>query len=218
MPLANFQVAFETALAGPTAVYEELATTRTFSKAGDFAIHDLCVLEGVLSRVWQIWCDFCRSALIESCMGTTDISGNVIAALPGAASEFHVSAAAIRAKKSQTVSWTHTNSVLRHEPTWGDVDSLLDIIAGISPTNSVQLNGMCTMASKGAKFLQLARNAAAHDNVQNRNELLLNSSAYSTYPIAHSCQALFWTEPTSQQYLISFALEQLRDASVFLVI
>src|ERR1019366_122037 len=131
---------FESQLQEPTRVFEELATVKTFTDAGDFTTDDLCLLEGVLSRIWQAWCGFCRETVIESCLGTHDLSG-AIAALPTAQSAAHISAAAIQARKRQTVTWTQQNTTLRLEPTWGSIDALLDIIRGLAPANAIKLNG-----------------------------------------------------------------------------
>src|SRR5437870_3165519 len=93
------------------------------SSASDFSIQDECLLEGMLSRVWQTWCNFCRSCVIESCVGTIDGTATAIPALPAATSDAHVSGAAIRAnqKGAKPPYWGATNTLLRFEPTWGDV-------------------------------------------------------------------------------------------------
>jgi len=218
MSLITVQNSFESALVEPVRVFEEVATTRLFTKAADFTTDDLCVLEGALSRIWQVWCQFCRAVLVESCMGTVDLSGVAIPGLAGAQSEDHVSAAAIRAKQHRPIVWIQTNSLLWREPTWGDIDSLLDIVAALAPTNAAKLNGMCSVAGRGAKILQTARNAAAHDNIQTRTDLVMTGSSFSAFPITHACQALFWIEPSSQQYLLPLVLDELISASRFLIV
>jgi hypothetical protein len=105
------------------------------------------MLEGILSHMWQGWCHFCRNLIIESCKGTTDMSGNLFPQLGGALSDQHVSAAAIRIKQRKTPIWGSQNAILRYEPTWGDVDVLSDIIKGTAPANAAALNGMCTLAT-----------------------------------------------------------------------
>lgn len=117
MPLANIHASFEGDLMEPTRVFEELATKKTFTDARDFTTDDLCLLEGVLSRIWQAWCRFCRETIMESCVGTTDLSGPV-AGLPTAVSKPHVSAAAVQVKNRQRVTWVGQNTLLRLEPTW----------------------------------------------------------------------------------------------------
>ena len=101
-------------------------------EASRFSLEDECFLEGILSRVWQSWSRFCRSAVFNSCLGTVNNTGNSIAALPAASSEAHVSGAAIRAHKNTNPPyWGVPNSVLRYEPTWGDVDVLVKVLTPI---------------------------------------------------------------------------------------
>jgi hypothetical protein len=217
MPLADIHTVFEAELQEPTRVFEELATVKTFTDARDFTTDDLCLLEGVLSLIWQAWCRFCRETIIESCLGTHDLSG-AIAALPSAHSPAHVSAAAIQVRKGQAVAWTQQNTTLRFEPTWGSIDALLDIIRGLAPANATKLNGMCTLAGSSAKVLQKARNAAAHHNPQTFSELLQLSTSYTTFPTNHACQSLFWVETTTADYLLPQAIQELRDAATHAVV
>jgi hypothetical protein len=218
MPLGAIQTDFEAGLVDSVRVYEELATTRTFASASDFAHEDLCVLEGLLSHLWQCWCRFSRSLLIESCTGTVDLSGNGFPQVPGASSASAVSGAAIRIRRRQAAIWGAPNAVLRLEPTWGDVDALIDIIGGIGPANAAKLTGMCTMAGPSVKIIQAIRNAAAHLNPQSVTEVLRISGPYFTFPITHPCQALFWVERSTGNYLLPDAIEGLSMASMYAVI
>lgn len=93
------------------------------NSATNFTFLEECLLEGLLSRCWQSWCGFCRTCVIDSCVGTTNHAGVPVVALPEATDEFIVSGAAIRAKsRPNPPYWGAPNTVLRAEPTWGDVD------------------------------------------------------------------------------------------------
>jgi hypothetical protein len=218
MPLEGVQAAFENDLAESIRAYEELATTKTFTRASDFTHEDICMLEGILSHTWQDWCRFCRVLIMESCRGTVDMSENQLPQLPGALSEHHVSGAAARIKQRRTPIWGFQNTILRFEPTWGDVDVLTDIITGMAPANSATLLGMCTLASPSSKILQGTRNAAAHHNHQTVSDLLRMSGVYTTFPITHPCQALLWVENSSGMYMFPGAIEGLVTASIHAVI
>lgn len=218
MSLHQIHTDFEAELLEPTRVFEELATMRTFGGSADFTTDQLCLLEGVVSRIWQAWCRFCRRLILESCQGTVDLSGVTIPALATAASDAHVSAAAILAWRKRPVRWRATNTLLRREPTWGDVDVLLDIVNALTPNNSAKLTGMCSVSSAGAKVLQAARNAAAHHNHQSIADLLRLSSTYSTFPIQHACESTFWIEMATSKYLLPFVIDELRDAATFVVL
>lgn len=181
--------------------------------AASFTFLDECLLEGILSRLWQIWCTFCRSCVLRSCLGTTSSTGIILTPLPTAISEDHVSSAAIRAKKRDKLIWSGTNSSLRHEPTWGDVDVLVQIITALQPANAVQMRAGFSSGYTGAKALQTIRNAAAHNHIQNLNEVMSMRSSYIVFPIAHPIQALFWIEPNSQDFLIHHAIHELENAA-----
>lgn len=112
MPLDAIQADFEAGLVDSVRVYEELATTKTFGSASDFSHEDLCVLEGLLSHLWQCWCQFSRSLLIESSIGTSDLSGVYFPPVPGANSDADVSGAAICIKRSRPRIWGFPNGIV----------------------------------------------------------------------------------------------------------
>lgn len=171
-------------------------------------------LEGLLSFAWQAWCLFCRQCLIESCTGTTTGAGLHIPPHPLAASELHVSSAAIRARKGTTPYWLNTNSILRYEPTWGDVNTLATIIPRLAPNNANQLVAAFSSAFSSAKALQAIRNAAAHRNSQTLNEVRNLASAYFAFGINSPLEALFWISPSSGDFLATHAFDDLRDVAL----
>lgn len=189
------------------------AAKSPLNSPSNFSVLDECLLEGLLSRVWQAWCSFCRSCVIESCLGTVDGAGVIITALPDAASEAHVSGAAILAKKrSSPPYWGTPNTVLRAEPTWGDVDVLAKVLTRLRPENFVQLLAAFSSSHPSAKALQLIRNGAAHNHNQNLSDIQRLRSAYLVFPISHPTHAMFWVEPKSSDFLVTHAMQELRDA------
>ncbi|SPA17222.1 hypothetical protein [Cupriavidus taiwanensis] len=186
----------------------------SIGSSADFTSHDEYLLEGILSRLWQAWCHFCRTCVVESCIGTINGTGAAVAALPHATTDAHVSAAAIRAKGKPPPYWGSTNSILRYEPTWGDTDVLTKIVPRLQPSNQGQLMAAFSHGHGAAKALQLIRNAAAHDNVQTRGELQALWSKYIVFPITHPTQCLYWTEPNTKDYLVFRAVDDLLDAGM----
>lgn len=191
------------------------AARKSIGSSADFAREDEYLLEGILSRLWQTWCYFCRRCVIDSCMGTVDGAGAVVVALPQAATEAHVSGAAIRAKRAIHPPFGGAvNNILRLEPTWGDTDMLTKIIPCLQPSNQSQLMAAFSHGHSAAKSLQLIRNAASHDNVETRGELQVLWSQYVVFPISHPTQCLFWTEPNTKDYLVFRAVDELLDAGM----
>ena len=190
------------------------ATKKVISDPSHFSLLDECFLEGILSRIWQAWCTFCRATLIESCVGTVSGTGANIPALPGAMSEAHVSGAAIQAKRrGGSPDWAMPNKVLRFEPTWGDVDTLVKILTCLRPRNSRQFLAALSSGHPSAKALQLIRNSAAHNNVQSMQEILSLRSTFLVFSIGHPTHAMFWVEPTSKDFLATFAVQQLKTVA-----
>ena len=178
-----------------------------------FALRDECVLEGILSRVWQVWCKFCRDSIFESLLGTSTVSGTMIPRHPAALSAEHVSAAAINASKSRQPEkyWGAKNDSLRREPTWGDVDVLTDIVSRLSPLNAGQLLAAYSASWASAKALRTIRNASAHFNAQSMTEVQNLGTSYVTYPILHPTHAMFWAEPVSGDFLVTHAIHNLKS-------
>lgn len=216
MPLDVVWTQFEVELNSLSLHFRDFASKkRSLTASSDFSLLDECILEGLLSRVWQAWNRFCRKCVVESCLGTTDAAGNAIAGLPDAVSEHHVSGAAIHAKKRSTPPfWGPQNAVLRFEPTWGDVDVLEKILTRLSPTNSVKMLAAFSSGHASAKALQLIRNGAAHDNHETRRDIEALRSTYLVFPILHPTHAMFWVEPSSRDFLVTHAIDELKDAGL----
>ena len=191
-----------------------VANRSVFSSAASFTIADECLLEGHLSRVWQIWCNFWRSCICHSCTGTTDGNAVAVVAHHVGATEVEVSSAVIRAKKNTVPYWQSSNSVLRFEPTWGDADVLATVISRIVPSNHLQLLAAVSSAHSSAKTLQTIRNCAAHTNPQTLSDVKAFSTAYASFPISQAVHALFWVEPSTNDFLIIHAIENLRDSAL----
>lgn len=193
----------------------EFAGSKTIVSSSDFSFADECLLEGLLSRIWQSWNAFCRACVVKSCIGTTTYDGKAVTGLPSAISDAHVSSAAIACKRPACVRfWGATNNLLRIEPTWGDVDVIVKIIGILGPTNSAQLLAGFSASHSTAKALQFIRNAAAHTNSQTMQDVNRLRSTHIVFPIAHPTQALFWTVPSTKDFLIASALDELKACAM----
>jgi hypothetical protein len=201
-----------------THIRDFAATKHGLGSPADFSLSDECLLEGFLSRIWQAWCRFCRHCVIKSCVGTVDAAGTTVPGLPDALTEAHVSGAAIRAKKRPNPPyWGFPNSQLHSEPTWGDADVLALILTRLRPANSPQMLAAFSSAHPSAKAVQVIRNGAAHNNAHNLNEIMMLRSAYSAFPISHPTHAMFWVEPRSNDFLITHAIDALKDAALLAI-
>lgn len=155
--------------------------------------------------------------IINSCVGTVDAAGKTIPGLREAITEAHVSGAAIRAKKRNPPYWGFPNSQLRSEPTWGDADVLALVLTGLRPANSPKMLAAFLTAHPRAKAVQIFRNGAAHNHVQSMSEIDTLRSAYSVFPITHPTHAMFWVEPRPNDFLITDAIDALKDAALIAI-
>lgn len=186
---------------------------------GTISLLDECLLEGLLSHVWQAWNRFCRTCVFSSCMGSADATGAVIAAHPQALSEELVSGAAIVARKTaaQPNYWGSVNTSMRQEPMWGDTDVLQRILTRLQPSNAAKLLAAFSTAHGRAKTVQIIRNGAAHNHAENMADIVKLQSSYVAFRIAHPVQALYWVEPASGDFLITHAIDALKDAALIAI-
>ncbi len=194
----------------------DFAATTSSLPSGNFTFTEECLLEGLLSRLWQGWGHFWRECLFKSCMGTTDGVGVGVAALVNAVSADHVSGAAIKAKSlnGSPPYWGSQNSILRYEPTWGDVDILSRVIPRLGPANQGQLIAAISSVYTYAKDIQSIRNAVAHTNTQTMADVASIRTRYVSYTIAHPVQSLFWGTAIHNNYLVLEAIEEFRLAAL----
>lgn len=194
----------------------EFAASTSGLPSGNFTFAEECLLEGLLSRLWQGWGQFWRECIFKSCMGTMDGAGAAVTALADAVSEDHVSGAAIKAKPINSLPpyWGNQNSVLRYEPTWGDVDVLSRIIPRLGSLNQGQLIAAISSVYTYAKDIQSIRNAVAHTNTQTMADVASIRTRYVSYTIAHPVQSLFWVTAVNNDYLILEAIEEFRLAAL----
>ena len=215
MALQTAWAQLESSLDSLSAHFQSFAAAKSLNASSDFSTLDECMLEGLLSRVWQAWNNFCRSSVIGSCIGAVDGSGRIIASLPQAQTDAHVSAAAILARRQPAGPyWGGTNHLFRNEPTWGDVDVLTRILTRLKPNNAANMLAAFSSGHAQAKALQTIRNCAAHTNTQTMADIQILKSSYIVYPIAHPTHSLFWIEPTSKDYLVIHAIQEIKDTAL----
>ena len=127
--------------------------------------------EVLVSDLWQAWNEFVRDILIASCAGCVTRSGVIVAARPGLNSWQRIS---YEAKAYATVGKTGTpikklkakwlNSHRYQDPTWGDLDHIVDVVNGLAPANLTDLRSAFGATARGLKDLQTVRNACFHKN------------------------------------------------------
>jgi len=122
--------------------------------------------ESLLSDLWQHWCVFCREVIISSCRGCKTKSSALVGNRLSDNSWQRIGYEARQGANRSAVQPNRNINYLRNEPTWGDIDKLIDIIAAVNPNNKNELITAFGINLNGPKHLQITRNACAHKNVE----------------------------------------------------
>ncbi len=171
-------------------------------------------LEGALSDAWQSYCEFVRCICINSAIGC--VTSNGISVLPSInpptwqrASHIAISGASKKAPHT-----TAENQIKRREPTWGDVKKIIDIVSALAPTNATTLITYLGGSLYGPLHCQLVRNACAHKNDQNLQEVKNLSVLYLAQPIASPADCLMWADTVTGKPAFISWLDDMRAIGV----
>lgn len=153
--------------------------------------------EALISDIWQAWCLFVRGVVHLSCCGCITRSNNVVNKRFADNSWQRIGYEAQQAAQRRRPLPSRKLTFLRQEPTWGDINKLLEIIVILKPCNELQLLSSFGLPLRGPKHLQIVRNACAHkhkENIGNVGTLLI---FYRTPPLAHPIELVWQFETAS---------------------
>ena len=151
-------------------------------------------LEGALSDTWQGYCEFVRAVCINSAIGCTTAAGTATTPSVNPPTWQRASHIAIRGAARKPPHPTDVNQTKRHEPTWGDVKKIIDIVRALKPSNASTLISHLGGSLYGPPHCQLVRNACAHKNDQSLQGVRNLSVLYLACPITAPTDALIWTD------------------------
>lgn len=157
--------------------------------------------EGLLSSLWQAWCEFCRDVVIGAVQGATTTTGIVVSSQAYAArTEAEIAYIAKQLAQQRNVTTIKPISGRYSEPTWGDVNKLNLIVTGLGPSNQqTLLSGFGGVTS--IKDLQICRNASAHINGENIAKVRAARVRYLHTAFKHPSDTMRWIVPTTKDYL-----------------
>jgi len=128
--------------------------------------------ESLLSEIWLTWCLFSRHLIHKSLRGSSTRDNQRIPPRPGDNTWKTIGHQSSRASKAQNhQSPTPADFLMRWEPTWGDISSIIKIINALSPANKNQLLTAYGLPFEGPKHLQQVRNCAAYKTIENLQSL-----------------------------------------------
>lgn len=164
----------------------------------------------LISAVWQLWCDFCRSIVLRSCAGSETKSGVRIPPRTGDNSWQRVAYEAGQAARGRPIQPASTIRFRRHEPTWGDQNLLLRVIPVLSPANGNTLLTGFGLSLSAPRHIQKVRNACAHLDSESIADVRRLTVHYTGAGLSHPADLLWWIEPASRTDAIFVWLDELK--------
>lgn len=177
--------------------FDRYVISPTVSKSVDrFALQ-----EGLISSLWQAWCEFCRDTVIGATQGASTTAGTLVSSPTySMRTELEIAFVAKQLASARPVGTVKSLAGRHQEPTWGDASKLIPIISGLAPTNvSTMLSGFGSAVA--VKDLQTFRNASAHICGDTFTMVQATRVRYQDTTFKHPSDAMRWTDPATQDYL-----------------
>lgn len=166
----------------------------------------------LLSQVWLKWCLFCRNVVILSCAGTESRTGTRIA--PRAMdNSWQRIAYEIKNRNKPIRPIGQIIQFKRHEPTWGDIDVILQSLPIIVPNNRISLQTGFGMPLNGPKHIQYVRNSCYHTNDEAVKDVRNIMHYYIGAKIKHPIDLMWLKDRTGVNAIYSWIddLENISD-------
>jgi hypothetical protein len=172
--------------------------------------------EGLVSALWQAWCQFCKHLVCGVYSDALTASG---ATVTSSFSSYPIEEFLFIARELSLGRRPARVRPLRgsfEEPTWGDVSKLIPIITGMAPTNQSVLLGGFSGVDR-IKELQIIRNASAHlgkDGVQSVERM---RGRYTVNHFRHPSDVIFWCESVGGDVLwdiVVFEMEVISEVVI----
>ena len=172
---------------------------------------EVFLLNGLVDYVWQAWNRFSREYFIKCSVGCIAKNGVTITPTNGVTpcTEERISYISTKLNQPNKITATGTNSILRHEPTWGDIDKIISLSSLCALSNHSIITSSFGGGLLGPKHLQLVRNAIAHLNKETYQSIANLSSLYKATKIRHPASTLFWRTVDTDLYALSAWIEDM---------
>ena len=169
--------------------------------------------EGLISTLWQTWCDACRSIVIGSAKGAVTASGVSVTSTYSSCTIDEIRFASMRYSRNESVNFNLLRPISDDylEPTWGDFGKLQRVILGLNPTNCSQLL-TCLGTASSIRQLQTTRNACAHLGAESIKSIRQLAPRYDNASFDHPSDVIFWLLPGTQVYSWRLWLSEIENA------
>lgn len=163
-------------------------------------VYKNAICEGAISSLWQVWCFFCRSIVVNSIKGVVDGNGVQITSPYSYLNEAQIVSLSLKFCRGEKIPANITSANGWVDLAWGDPIKLNKIINGSGVTNKENL-----LSSFGAinhiRSLQVSRNACSHISKYTISQMSDLKVSYDGNYTMHPCDVMFWIDPDTQSYL-----------------
>lgn len=168
-------------------------------------------LNGLVDYVWQAWNRFSREYFFNCCMGCYTKNGVQIAAANNLqpVNEERISYIATMLSRPHKITTNGLNSILRLEPTWGDIDKIISLSTLFQLSNHANVTASFGGGLLGPKHLQKVRNAIAHLNKETHSNVMGMASLYRSGKLRHPVSSVFWRTTDTDLYALSAWIEDM---------
>lgn len=193
-----------------TAVLDAAFERHVSERARKRRIDRFAFQEGLVSALWQSWCTFCRSTVINSALGATSASGQSVSSPHWNRVEMEIAYIARELSQRRTIVAASVQPLSGNqlEPTWGDLAKLNLIISGLNTTNAPQLLSAFGSALS-IRDLQVCRNSSAHINSDRIAQVNSAKVRYSDTICQHPSDMIIWTDPLTRDFLWKTWLDEI---------
>ena len=200
---------FYSKLVARTAYLDKAFDRHTVVRAKKQKIDRYAIQEGLVSALWQAWCQYCRKVVLHSVKGAVTLSGSTTTCAHSGLSDLEIFFLAKQLGNKANITKIKAIKGNYQEPTWGDAVKLNLIVNGMGTSNSsdlVQAFSACLLL----KDLQLCRNASAHISQDLIQSVAGAKVRYVSTDFRHPSDLIFWIDPANQSYLWKSWISEMR--------
>lgn len=181
-----------------------------------YRVDKFAIQEGYISSLWQIWCKFSRDLFINSAQGAITQTGAVTTSPHAALGEMEIAFVAKKLSNRETINHIRPLQGSHQEHTWGDLSKMNLVATGIGCSNSPTILTALSACLR-IEDLQLCRNASAHINNSTLQSVRASKVRYNDTKLRHPSDMIYWTDPTSNDFLWKSWIYEIELAAQFAI-
>lgn len=210
--LENIRLHFNARLVRIDMAYDRhVATGRSRFRQDRYALQ-----EGMISHLWQTWCYFCRTVIVESVKGAETSLGAITHSVYSHHTDREIAYIARKLSCKQNIGIVKSITGSHMEPTWGDINKIPNIVGGLQTSNHSNIQTGLSLAVS-LLDLQSFRNACAHLNKDRISDIISAKVRYSDTNFYHPSDTIFWEDPKTKNFLWKTWIDEMIIASEYAI-